>query len=270
MESKYVDMSFTVANKEILSVSGITFENSSFPYVYEDIEKISILIDDDFELTHIVALNISMMIDNDLETFRFNISHNDLSSLFDYVDISVLPMVIRFNDRFQLKNIERIPKDMYGFYKNNTNKPLKILYDELGIIKSLHYLDVDPNSSDMYYYNASCHTTPKCIAFDEFSEIDIENSYFSIHRKNTTFIIANYQDHINLIYNITKKRAYFNIQENIIRFENTYLSADELLLLRFYYSFNYYKLKFNLDYQSRDELFELDDAQKMLISMLLY
>lgn len=270
MNFKHVDMSFTAAGEEILSVSGITFDNSPFPYVYENIEKISILIDDDYETTQVVALNISIIIEKQLEVFRFNIYHNDLSSLFSFVDVSVQPVVISFDQKFQLKSVKIIPKEIHGLYKNNVNKPVKVSYDELGTIKALYYLDVDPNSSDMYYYDASCHTTPKSIVFNEFGEIDVEESYFSIHRKNTTFIVSNYKSHIELIEKITKKRAFFDIKEHKVRFENEDLSTTELSLIRLYYSFIYYKLKFNLDYKSKEDIFNLNEDEQMLISMLLF
>lgn len=48
------------------------------------------------------------------------------------------------------------------------------------------------------------------------------------------------------------------------------VSVTDLILLRFYYSFNYYKLKFNLEYKSKEELFNLTYDEKMLISMLLF
>lgn len=268
--SKHVDMSFTAANTEILSVSGITFDGTLFPYTYENIEKIIILIDDDYEETKIIALNITVLIDNEPKLFRFNIYHNNFETLLKTIDSSVKPMVISFNEYFQLKNVKYIPKGVYGMYKDNINKPVNVAYDELGTIKSLTYLDVDPNQSDLNYYNASCHTTPKVIAYDEFGELDEDNSYFSIHRKNTTFIVASYRDHIQLISNITKKKAAFDLPEHKVMVDGELISVTDLILLRFYYSFNYYKLKFNLDYKNKEDLFNLTDDEKMLVSMLLF
>lgn len=270
MELKHVDMSFTAAGKEILSISGITFDNTPFPYVYEDIEKVVILIDDDFEETKVVGLNIYLLIDDDTKLFRFNIFDNDLTTLLKTIDSSVKPLVIGFDPYFQLMSVKFIPKGIYGMYKDNVNKPVRTVYDELGTIKSLTYLDVDPNQSDLNYYNASCHTTPKFITYNEFGELDEENSYFSIHRKNTTFIVATYKDHIDLISKITKKQASFNLSEHKVMFDNELLSSNELILLRFYYSFDYYKLKFNLEYKSKEDIFHLSDNEISLISMLLF
>jgi len=268
--SKHVDMSFTAANVEILSVSGITFDGTLFPYTYEDIEKIIILIDDDYEETKIIALNITVLIDNEPKLFRFNIYHNDFKTLLKTIDSSVKPMVISFNEYFQLKNVKYIPKGIYGMYKDNINKPVNVAYDELGSIKSLTYLDVNPNQSDLNYYNASCYTTPKVIAYNEFGELDEENSYFAIHRKNTTFIVANYRDHIDLISKLTKKAASFQLSEHKVMADGELVSVTDLILLRFYYSFNYYKLKFNLEYKSKEDILDLTDDEKMLISMLLF
>jgi len=268
--SKHVDMSFTAANKEILSVSGVTFDNTSFPFVYEDIEKVVILVDDDFEETKVVGLNIYLLVDHETKLFRFNIFDSDLTTLFKTIDSSVKPLVIGFDPYFQLMSVKFIPKGIYGLYKDNVNKPVRTVYDELGIVKNLTYLDVDPNQSDLNYYNASCHTTPKFIAYNEFGELDEDNSYFSIHRKNTTFIVATYKDHLALIENITKKKAFFNLEEHKVMIENELLSVNDLILLRLYYSFNYYKLKFNLEYQSKEDIFNFSDNDKALISMLLF
>lgn len=270
MQLNHVDMSFTAAGKEILSVSGRIFDNTSFPYVYEDIEKVVILIDDDFEETKVVGLNIYLLVDHETKLFRFNIFETDLKTLLNTIDSSVKPLVIGFDPYFQLMSVKFIPKGIYGLYKNNVNKPVRTVYDELGIVKNLTYLDVDPNQSDLNYYNASCHTTPKFIAYNEFGELDEENSYFSIHRKNTTFIVATYKDHLALIGNITKKKASFNLDEHKVMIDNELLSVNDLILLRLYYSFNYYKLKFNLEYQSKEDIFNFSDNDKALISMLLF
>lgn len=270
MELKHVDMSFTAAGKEILSVSGITFDNTPFPYLYEDIEKVVILIDDDFEETKVVGLNIYLLIEDETKLFRFNIFDNDLTTLLNTIDSSVKPLVIGFDPYFQLMSVKFIPKGIYGMYKDNVNKPVRTIYDELGTLKSLTYLDVDPNQSDMNYYNASCHTTPKFIIYNEFMEIDEENSYFSIHRKNTTFIVSTYKEHIELISKITKKNAAFNLREHKVMVDDELLSSNDLILLRFYYSFDYYKLKFNFEYKSKEDIFDLNDNEISLISMLLF
>ena len=270
MQLNHVDMSFTAAGKEILSVSGKTFDNTSFPYVYEDIEKVVILIDDDFEETKVVGLNIYLLVDHETKLFRFNIFETNLKTLLNTIDSSVKPLVIGFDPYFQLMSVKFIPKGVYSMYKDNVNKPIRTVYDELGTVKNLTYLDVDPNQSDLNYYNASCHTTPKFIAYNEFGELDEENSYFSIHRKNTTFIVATYKDHLALIGNITKKKASFNLDEHKVMIDNELLSVNDLILLRLYYSFNYYKLKFNLEYQSKEDIFNFSDNDKALISMLLF
>ena len=270
MQLNHVDMSFTAAGKEILSVSGRIFDNTSFPYVYEDIEKVVILIDDDFEETKVVGLNIYLLVDHETKLFRFNIFETNLKTLLNTIDSSVKPLVIGFDPYFQLMSVKFIPKGVYSMYKDNVNKPIRTVYDELGTVKNLTYLDVDPNQSDLNYYNASCHTTPKFIAYNEFGELDEENSYFSIHRKNTTFIVATYKDHLALIGNITKKKASFNLDEHKVMIDNELLSVNDLILLRLYYSFNYYKLKFNLEYQSKEDIFNFSDNDKALISMLLF
>lgn len=270
MQLNHVDMSFTAAGKEILSVSGRIFDNTLFPYVYEDIEKVVILIDDDFEETKVVGLNIYLLVDHETKLFRFNIFETNLKTLLNTIDSSVKPLVIGFDPYFQLMSVKFIPKGVYSMYKDNVNKPIRTVYDELGTVKNLTYLDVDPNQSDLNYYNASCHTTPKFIAYNEFGELDEENSYFSIHRKNTTFIVATYKDHLALIGNITKKKASFNLDEHKVMIDNELLSVNDLILLRLYYSFNYYKLKFNLEYQSKEDIFNFSDNDKALISMLLF
>lgn len=269
MRFNHVDMSFTAGGKEILSVSGITFDNTPFPYLYEDIEKIVILIDDDFEETKIVGLNIYLLVDNETKLFRFNIFDNDLTTLLKTIDSSVKPLVIGFDPYFQLMSVKFIPKGIYGMYKDNVNKPVLMIYDELGTIKSLTYLNVDPNQSELNYYNASCHTTPKFITYNEFGELDEENSYFAIHRKNTTFIVSTYKDHIDLILKITKKQVSFNLSEHKVMFNNELLSSNDLILLKLYYSFDYYKLKFNFEYKTKEEIFYLSDNDISLISMLL-
>lgn len=270
MQLNHVDMSFTAAGKEILSVSGRIFDNTSFPYVYEDIEKVVILIDDDFEETKVVGLNIYLLVDHETKLFRFNIFETDLKTLLNTIDSSVKPLVIGFDPYFQLMSVKFIPKGVYSMYKDNVNKPIRTVYDELGTVKNLTYLDVDPNQSDLNYYNASCHTTPKFIAYNEFGELDEDNSYFSIHRKNTTFIVSTYKEHIELISKITKRQATFNLNEHKVMFDNEFLSHNDLILLRFYYSFDYYKLKFNLEYKTKEAIFNLTDNEISLIAMLLF